>query len=74
MVYATSFSFILLLGVIYIPILQPVFYTVPLGLLDWGVILSFAIIPLIISELYKALFIREKTEERRLMKVQNERY
>ncbi len=66
MVYATSFSFILLLAVIYIPFLQPIFYTVPLGLLDWGVILSFAIIPLIISELYKALFIREKTEERRL--------
>ena len=61
MVYATALSFLLLLAVIYVPILQPIFYTTSLGLTHWGIILSFAFIPLIISELYKALFTRRST-------------
>ncbi|NLN15600.1 MAG: calcium-translocating P-type ATPase, SERCA-type [Tissierellia bacterium] len=56
MIYATTLSFLLLLAVIYIPILQPIFHTVPLSLAEWGVIASFAFFPLLISELYKALF------------------
>ena len=60
MIYATTLSFFLLLSVIYIPFLQPVFHTVPLGLIDWGVIMSFAFFPLIISELYKTIFNRKK--------------
>lgn len=60
MLYATSLSFVLLLGVIYVPFLQPIFHTVPLELMDWGIIMSFAIFPLIISELYKTLFTKRK--------------
>lgn len=74
MIYATTLSFFLLLGVIYIPILQPIFYTVPLGLIDWGIISSFAFVPLIISELYKTLFTRRKAEKNDVfMKLQKER-
>ena len=68
MIYATSSSFTLLLGVVYIPILQPVFHTVSLNLMDWGVIFSFAFLPLIISELYKTLFNKKKPEEKVFMK------
>lgn len=56
MVYATGISFILLLGVLYIPIMQPVFHTYSLSLMDWIVITSFAVFPYIIGELYKVLF------------------
>lgn len=55
-VYATTFSFLLLLGVIYIPFLQLVFHTVALTLVDWGIIASFAFIPLLVGEIYKVLF------------------
>src|SRR5690606_15974850 len=42
MVYATSLSFLLLLAVIYVPILQPIFHTISLGLIDWGIVSTFA--------------------------------
>lgn len=57
--YATLFSFILLLIVIYTPFLQPIFDTYPLGLGDWKIVLLYAFIPLIVGEVYK-LFIRKK--------------
>ncbi len=53
LVLATSFSFALLLAVIYIPLLQPLFDTFPLGLDDWKIILPLGFIPLIIGELFK---------------------
>ncbi|NLY67312.1 MAG: calcium-translocating P-type ATPase, SERCA-type [Tissierellia bacterium] len=62
MIYATTLSFLLLLAVIYVPILQQVFHTVTLGFIDWGIVLTFAFFPLLISELYKALFIRKNTD------------
>lgn len=65
MLYATSLSFVLLLGVIYIPFLQPIFYTVSLELMDWAIILSFALFPLIISELYKSLFNKGQFETKK---------
>ncbi|MDR7870133.1 MAG: calcium-translocating P-type ATPase, SERCA-type [Tissierellaceae bacterium] len=73
MIYATSFSFVLLLGVLYIPILQPIFHTVPLSLIDWGIVLSFAFFPLIISELYKTLFIKRNIKTELFTKLQKER-
>ncbi len=74
MIYATTLSFFLLLGVIYVPVLQPIFHTVPLQLIDWGIIVSFAFFPLIISELYKALFNRNKEEKEISMKLHKERF
>ncbi|NLC04110.1 MAG: cation-translocating P-type ATPase, partial [Tissierellia bacterium] len=56
MVYATSFSFILLIAVLYVPFLQPIFYTFPLGFTEWRIALSYAFIPLIAGELYKVIF------------------
>lgn len=53
--YATSLSFVLLLVVIYLPFLQPIFDTYPLGLADWKIVILYAFIPLIIGELYKLI-------------------
>ena len=58
MVYATTFSFLLLLVVLYIPFLQPIFKTFPIGLKDWTVVLRFCIIPLIAGELNKVILKR----------------
>ena len=55
MVLATAFAFLLMLVVLYVPFMQDIFYTFPLGLLDWEIVLTFAFIPLIIGELTKVL-------------------
>ncbi len=55
LVYGTLFSLFLTLAVIYIPFLQPIFHTFPLGLADWKIILPFAFIPLAIGELSKII-------------------
>ena len=51
--YATLFSFVLLLVVIYLPFLQPIFDTYPLGFKDWQIILLHAFLPLVVGEVYK---------------------
>lgn len=53
LVYGTLFSFVLLLGVLYIPFMQPIFNTFSLGVKDWMAILEYAFIPLIVGELSK---------------------
>ena len=55
MTLSTFVSFLLLLVVLYVPFLQPIFETYAIGLKDWGMILVFAVIPLVIGELYKAI-------------------
>ncbi len=57
--YATLFSFILLIVVIYLPVLQPIFDTYPLGFMDWQIVLLHAFLPLIVGEVYK-LSLRRK--------------
>ena len=55
MVLATSASFVMLLASLYVPILQPVFGTVPLGLRDWGYLLPFALFPFVVAEATKPI-------------------
>lgn len=55
MVYASIFSFALLLLVLYIPFLNNIFKVSSPSLSDWIVILLFAIIPVAIGELRKAI-------------------
>ncbi|NLJ77984.1 MAG: ATPase, partial [Tissierellia bacterium] len=74
MIYATTLSFLLLLAVIYIPILQIIFHTAPLFIMDWAIIISFALIPLITSEIYKILFNRDRVEQKGILDLQKERY
>lgn len=53
--YSTLFAFGLLLIVIYVPFLQPIFQTYPLGLRDWGIVLLYSFIPLVVGEVYKLI-------------------
>ncbi len=56
--FATIISFLLLIIVIYVPFLQPIFDTYPLGISDWRIVLIHSFLPLVVGELYK-LFIRK---------------
>jgi len=52
---ATGISFVLQMAVVYIPPLQTVFKTEPLGLFDWVLVLAISSLPLWGTEIYKAL-------------------
>ncbi len=53
LVYGTLFSFALTMAVVYIPFLQPIFDTFPMGLSDWSIVIPFSFIPLIVGEVSK---------------------
>ena len=60
MVWATLASFVLMLGVLYIPFLHNVFYTFSLGFTDWRIVLQFAFIPLVFGEIVKMVFKKKR--------------
>lgn len=53
MFYAVASSLLLLLAVVYVPFLQPVFNTVPLGWPEWRVVLPLLLVPAIVAEVTK---------------------
>lgn len=53
LIYATVFCFFLLGVVIYVPFMRTIFQTVPLSLFDTEMVILFALIPLVIGELFK---------------------
>lgn len=55
MQYAVAASVVLMLAAIYVPFLQPIFDTVPLGLREWAVLLPLIFVPAIVAEVNKAL-------------------
>jgi P-type Ca2+ transporter type 2C len=61
MVWATVASLVLLLAVIYVPFLQVVFGTLPLGLNDWLIMLPFMLIAPVTAELTK-LYLKRRAE------------
>jgi Ca2+-transporting ATPase len=46
-------SFILILLVVYVPFLQPIFSTVPLGWTQWQLVIPLLILPSLAAEAYK---------------------
>jgi Ca2+-transporting ATPase len=56
--WAILSSLILLLGVVYVPFLQGIFDTAPLGWVQWRVILPLLLIPSVAAELTKLIFAR----------------
>lgn len=58
MVWATVLSMVLLLLVLYVPILNLIFKTVPLGLQHWGVVLLLGGMPFLAGEIYKFFYHR----------------
>jgi Ca2+-transporting ATPase len=55
MQYAVVVSLALLLIAVYVPFLQPIFKTVPLGLREWEVILPLLLVPSVAAEVTKAI-------------------
>lgn len=55
LVQATIASFLLMLVVLYVPALNDLFETIPLGLDGWMVVIPAAFIPLVLGEAYKAI-------------------
>jgi Ca2+-transporting ATPase len=53
MSYAVLLSLTLLLAVVYLPFLQPVFNTVPLGPAQWELMLPLLFIPALVAEMTK---------------------
>ncbi len=53
LLWASVLSFLMLIVVLYIPILQGIFKTYPLGIKDWSVIILLCLIPLIAGETSK---------------------
>jgi Ca2+-transporting ATPase len=66
MQYAVVASLLLLLAVLYLPFLQPIFDTVPLGLREWGVVLPLLFVPAVVAEINKML--DSRNERRTQMK------
>lgn len=58
--FALASSFLLQLAVIYLPFLQRIFKTTPLGLTDWGIILGLSIAVYFLSAIVNKLFSNEK--------------
>ena len=56
LIMASIYSFLLLLGAIYLPIMQKFLKTVPLSLSDWGIIVTLGFIDLIAIEITKWYF------------------
>jgi Ca2+-transporting ATPase len=61
LVWATVASLVLLLAAIYVPFLQVVFGTLPLGLNDWLMMLPFMFIAPVTAELTK-LYLKRRAE------------
>jgi Ca2+-transporting ATPase len=53
MLFAVGTSLLLLLAVVYIPFLQPVFDTVPLGIAQWELMLPLLFVPAVAAEVTK---------------------
>jgi Ca2+-transporting ATPase len=61
--WAILSSLVLLLGVVYVPFLQGIFDTAPLGWAQWQVILPLLLVPSIAAELTKVIFSQNKKSE-----------
>lgn len=61
--WAVLASLVLMLAVVYIPFLNPVFKTVPLGLDQWKLILPLLFIPSIVAELTKLVLNRREKDK-----------
>ena len=61
MQYAVLASLVILLGVIYIPVLDPIFETAQLGLREWGLVVPLLLLPAVVAEITKC-FVRGRAE------------
>jgi Ca2+-transporting ATPase len=58
MVYAVASSFVLSMAIIYVPFMQPVFDTAPLGWAEWRIVLPLLFVPPLAHEVTKVVLAR----------------
>lgn len=68
---AVGIGFLLQMAAIYVPFLQPILKTVPLGLFEWGIVFASSAITIIVIEAIKAGYIaynkRKRSQKSRLV-------
>ena len=64
LVYAVLISIALQLMVVYVPIMNPIFKTVPIGLEEWAVIIPIALTAMVANEAWKIISGRSKNNKR----------
>ena len=57
LIYAWIFGFVMLVLSIYVPVFQLLLKTVPLGLVDWTIILALGFFEMLLIEITKYIFI-----------------
>ncbi len=60
--WSTAFGFLMIIIAIYLPFLNTVLHTVPLGIREWGVLLAYALISLTVYEIGKKIFIAREVK------------
>jgi Ca2+-transporting ATPase len=55
LILATGVSFLLQMAVVYVPFLQKIFKTEPLGIFDWVLVIIISSFPLWAMEIFKSL-------------------
>ncbi|MDH7474867.1 MAG: cation-translocating P-type ATPase [Anaerolineae bacterium] len=63
MQWAVLASFIIILAIIYVPVLDPIFDTAFLGLREWAVMLPFISLPAVAAEVYKVVLTSRARQE-----------
>jgi Ca2+-transporting ATPase len=58
--FSVIFGFLMFFIALYVPFFQKILRTMPLGIFEWGVIISLGLINLILIEIVKYIFIRKK--------------
>ncbi|MDP2641566.1 MAG: cation transporting ATPase C-terminal domain-containing protein, partial [Candidatus Yanofskybacteria bacterium] len=61
LVGAAALGFLLLAGAVYLPLLQTLFHTVPLGALDWILLFGFGFVNVLLIELAKWYFVKRES-------------
>lgn len=64
LIFSTVFGFAMLIVALYIPFFQNLLKTVPLGLFEWGMLVAFGILNIVLIEIVKYVFIIEEKHKK----------
>lgn len=59
--WSTIFGFLMIMVAIYVPFFNEILHTAPLGMKEWGVLIIYAFITLVVYEIGKSIFINRKS-------------
>ncbi len=61
--WSTVFGFLMIIIAVYVPFLNNILHTVPLGIYEWMILIIYAIITLTVYEIGKKIFVNRETKE-----------